>query len=93
MKHTKSQNYNKELTSAQDTNQESILLEIIQENSRLPEKDQIRYQDLLHKCKNQTISEDELSEYHTLLHQLEIRNLKRIEALMALAQIKGKRVR
>ena len=91
MRHTKSQNRNRELTSTQDADQESILLEIIQENSQLPEEDQIRYQHLLHMCKNETMSDDELTEYQTLSHQLETRNLKRIEVLMALAQIKGRR--
>ena len=93
MKRTKSQNHNREWTPAQNTDQETSLLEIIEENSQLPEEDQARYQHLLHMCKNETLSDDELTEYQTLLHQLEIRNLKRIEALMALAQIKGKRHR
>lgn len=93
MRHTKSQNHDREWTSTQDTGQENALLEIIQENSQLPEEEQARYQHLSYMCKNETISDDELAEYQTLLHQLEVRNLKRIEALMALAQIKGKRYR
>ena len=89
MKRTKTQNHNREWTPTQET----CLLEIIQENSQLPEEDQTRYQHLLLKCKNGTMNDEELSEYQTLSHQLEIRNLKRIEALMDLAQIKEKRYR
>jgi hypothetical protein len=90
MKHTNTQNHNSNCTSIQSIDKENSLLAIIQENSRLPEKDQTRYQLLWCKYKNETISDDELAEYQTLLRQLETRNLKRIEALMALAQIKGK---
>jgi len=93
MKHTNTQDYNSNCTSIQSTDKEDSLLTIIQENSRLPEKDQTRYQQLWHKRENETINDDELTEYQTLLNQLETRNLKRIEALMALAQIKGKRYR
>ena len=62
---------------------------IIQENSRLPESDQLRYQQLWRKCENETIGDDELAEYQMLLSQLEDQNLKRIEALMALARSRG----
>ncbi len=93
MKHTNTQDHNSDCTSIQSTDKENFLLAIIQENSRLPEKDQTRYQQLWHKYENETIGSDELDEYQTLLSQLETRNLKRIEALMALAQIKGKRYR
>ena len=71
--------------------EESLLLATIQENSQLPEKEQQRYQQLWRKCEDETLSKDELTEYQTLLSQLEIRNLKRIEALIALAQNRGKR--
>ncbi|MDE0482386.1 MAG: hypothetical protein OXI67_07420 [Candidatus Poribacteria bacterium] len=91
MKHTNTQDHNSDCTSIQSIGKEDSLLAIIQENSRLPEKDQTRYQQLWHKCENETINDDELTEYQMLLNQLETRNLKRIEALMALAQIKGKR--
>ena len=69
---------------------EASLLAIIQENSQLPEKEQQRYQQLWRKCEDETLSEDELTEYQALLSQLETRNLKRIEALIALAQSRGK---
>ncbi len=91
MKHTNTQDHNSNCTSIQSIDKEDSLLAIIQENSRLPEKDQTRYQQLWRKNENETINDDELDEYHTLSRQLETRNLKRIEALMALAQIKGKR--
>ena len=71
--------------------EESVLLAIIQENSQLPEKEQQRYQQLWRKCEDETLSKDELTEYQALLSQLEVRNLKRIEALIALAQSRGKR--
>lgn len=69
---------------------EASLLAIIQENSQLPEKEQKRYRQLWSKCEDETLSEDELTEYQALLSQLEARNLKRIEALIALAQNRGK---
>ena len=70
--------------------EESFLLATIQENSQLPEKEQQRYQQLWRKCEDETLSRDELMEYRTLLSRLEVRNLKRIKALIALAQIRGK---
>ena len=69
---------------------EAWLLAIIQENSQLPEKEQQRYRQLWTKCEDETLSKDELTEYQALLSQLETRNLKRIEALIALAQNRGK---
>ena len=93
MKHIKSQNHNREWTPTQDSDQETCLLTIIQENTQLTEEDQTHFQHLLDKCKNQTMDDEELSEYQTLSHQLDTRNLKRIGALMALAGIKGRRYR
>ncbi|MYB66526.1 hypothetical protein F4X73_17720 [Candidatus Poribacteria bacterium] len=91
MRLTKTQKHNNDWTIEQKINKEESLLAIIEENSQLPEKDQARYQHLLGKCKNKTINLEELAEYQTLSKQLETRNLKRIEALIALAQIKGRR--
>lgn len=65
-------------------------LAIIQENSQLPEKEQKRYRQLWTKCEYETLSKDELTEYQALLSQLKARNLKRIEALITLAQNSGK---
>lgn len=89
MKHTNTQDHNTDFNSIQSTEKEASLLAIIQENSRLPEIEQARYQQLLHKYEDKTINDDEIAEYQTLLCQLDTRNLKRIDALMALAQIKG----
>lgn len=84
------QDSNYEQTQKHNTDKEISLLAIIQENSRLPEKEQQRYQELWSKCEDETLSEDELIEYQALLSQLEARNLKRIKALTALAQSRGK---
>ena len=73
--------------------EEASLLASIQENSRLPDGEQQRYQELWHKCENATLNETELAEYQKLLGKLEAKNLKRIEALTTLAQIRGKTLR
>ena len=56
----------------------------------MPKKEQQRYRQLWRKCEDEILSEDELIEYQALLSQLEALNLKRIEALIALAQNNGK---
>ena len=73
--------------------EEATLLASIRENSRLPEEEQRRYQELWHKCENATLSEAELAEYQKLNGDLEARNLKRLEALTTLAQMRGKTLR
>ena len=73
--------------------EEAPLLAAIRENSRLPEKEQRRYQELWRKCEDETLSEVELAEYHQLLSKLEARNVKRIESLITLAKIRGKTLR
>lgn len=73
--------------------EEAPLLASIRENSRLPEKEQRRYQELWRKCENETLSEVELAEYHQLLSKLEARNVKRIESLITLAKMRGKTLR
>ena len=90
MEQTNSQTPNYERIQKHNRDKETSLLEIVQENSQLPKKEQQRYQQLWGKCEDETITEDELREYQTLLSQLEARNLKRIEALIALAQNRGK---
>ena len=85
-----SQDPNYDWTQKHSTDKEASLLAIIQENSQLPEKEQQRYQQLWRKCEDETLSEDELTEYQALLSQLEVQNLKRIEALIALAESRGK---
>ena len=72
---------------------ESDLLRVIQVNSKLPEKEHRRYQELWGKCEDETLTEVELVEYQALLSQLEARNAKRIEALIVLARLRGKTFR
>ena len=90
MLQTNSQDSNNDDRSEKQTDREAFLLATIQENSQLPKKKQQRYQQLWRKCEDETLNEDELTEYQSLLSQLEARNLKRIEALIALAQGRGK---
>ena len=85
---TRNPNYGQVEKYRNDT--EATLLATIQENSQLPEKEQQRYQQLWRKCEDENLNEDELIEYQALLSQLETRNLKRIEALIALAESRGK---
>jgi hypothetical protein len=66
--------------------EETALLATIEENSRLPAGEQRRYEWLRRKCERRTLTELELAEYQSLLQQLEARNVRRIEALIALAQ-------
>lgn len=75
------------------TAEESELLGVIQANSQLPEKEHRRYRELWHKCEDGTLSEVERVEYQALLNQLEVRNTKRIEALILLARLRGKTLR
>lgn len=69
---------------------EATLLATIRDNSQLLKKEQQRYQQLWSKCEDETLSQDELVEYQSLLSQLEARNLKRIKALVALVKSRGK---
>ena len=89
MTQTNKHNSNYDWTQKHSADKEASLLAIIQENSQLPEKEQKRYRQLWTKCEDETLSEDELTEYQALLSQLEARNLKRIEALITLAQSRG----
>ena len=73
--------------------EEAALLERISENSRLPDMEQRRYEQLRRKCEDKTLTESELAEYQSLLQQLEARNVKRIKALIALAQRRGTTLR
>ena len=72
---------------------ETVLVTLIQEYSLLPPVEQEHYEDLRHKCELTTLTEPELTEYQSLLQQLEARNVKRIEALSALAQRRGTTLR
>ncbi len=72
---------------------EANLLACVEENSRLPAAEQRRYERLRRKCERRTLTERELTEYQSLLQQLEARNVKRIEALIALAKRRGTTLR
>ena len=88
--------FTKKLTEWQEQRravEEDDLLAAIRENSRLPENEHQRYSELWRKCESETINTAELNEYQTLLSQLEARNVKRIEALIALAKLRGKTLR
>lgn len=74
-------------------NAETALLTCIEENSRLPAVEQQRYEQLRRKCEHRTLTERELGEYQFLLQKLEERNVKRVEALVALAQRRGTTLR
>ena len=73
--------------------EEAALLALIEENSHLPPAEQRRYKQLRRKCEDRTLTQCELSEYQSLLQQLEARNVKRIEALNVLAQRRGTTLR
>lgn len=72
---------------------EAKLIAVIEENSKLPDADQKRFKRLWRKCEAETITEEELVEYQGLIQQLEARNVKRIEALIALAKSRGTALR
>jgi hypothetical protein len=72
--------------SGKQAEEEAALLARIEENSRLPAAEQRRYEQLRRKCERRALTERELMEYQALLQQLEARNVKRIEAFLALAQ-------
>jgi hypothetical protein len=77
----------------QQMEEEAVLFACIEENSRLPADKQKRYERLRQKCERRTLTEQELAEYRSLLQQLEARNVKRVEALTALAQRRGTTLR
>ncbi|MCI0488520.1 MAG: hypothetical protein L0229_18180 [Blastocatellia bacterium] len=70
------------------TQEEASLLARIEENSRLPDAEQQRYELLRRKCERRTLIENELVEYQSLLQRLEARNVKRVESLIALAELR-----
>jgi hypothetical protein len=72
---------------------EAALLARVEENSRLPDAEQRRYERLRRKFERRTLTEGELAEYQALLRQLEARNVKRVEALIALAERRGTTLR
>jgi hypothetical protein len=77
-----------EKNSAQ-ADEEIALLATIEENSHLPAAEQRRYERLRRKRERRTLTKPELAEYQRLLQQMEARNVRRVEALIALAQRRG----
>ena len=73
--------------------EEAKLLSCIKENSRLPAADQRLYEHLRQKRERTDLTESEFAEYQSLLQQLEARNVKRLEALLALARNRGMTLR
>lgn len=69
--------------------EETLLLARVEENSHLPDYEQRQYERLRRKCERRMLTESELSDYQSLLQKLEARNVKRIEALIALAKLRG----
>jgi hypothetical protein len=80
-------------TQADQADEEAVLLTAIEENSCLPATEQRRYERLRRKCERRMLTAPELAEYQLLLQQLEARNVKRVEALIALAQRRGTTLR
>ena len=75
------------------SHEEAKLLTRIKENSRLPVTHQRRYERLRRKHERTDLTESEFAEYQALIQQLEARNVKRLEALLALAQKRGTTLR
>jgi len=75
------------------TDDEAKLLACITANAGLPSADQRRYERLRRKHERTDLTEDERAEYQSLLRQLEARNVKRLEALLTLAEKRGTTLR
>ena len=60
------------------------VLAFIKKNTRLPEKENRRYWELRGKSDDETLTDDELSEYQELVRQLTILNTKRLEGIAIL---------
>lgn len=72
-----------------DTTTEPILLAMIEEYSRLPDKKHDRYWQLRRKRENEMLTDVESEEYESLIQEWEARNVERIRALIALAKKRG----
>ena len=68
------------------------IVAFIRKNSQLPEKQNRRYWQLRRKREDETLSDNERSEYEELIRQLETMNVERLEALAILVQRWGKSV-
>ena len=72
---------------------EPILLAMIEENSRLPQKKHVRYWQLRDKQEEEVLTESESDEYEALIREWEARNVERVRALIALAKKHGTNLR
>ena len=70
-----------------------ILLAMIEEYSRLPSRKHDRYWQLRNKREDQELSDAEAKEYESLIQEWEVRNGKRVRALIALAKKRGTNLR
>lgn len=76
-----------------DHTAEPILLAMIDEYSRLPEQKHNRYWELRVKCDEASLTYEENQEYELLIQEWEARNVKRVQALIALAKKRGTTLR
>ncbi len=72
---------------------EPILLTMVEEYSRLPQKKHDRYWQLRDKREVESLTDAESNEYKTLIQEWEARNVERIRALIALAKKRGTTLR
>ena len=65
---------------------DAAILAFIRKNSQLPEEENRRYWELRRKREDETLSDAEQLEYQELVRQLDIMNVKRLEALAVLVK-------
>ena len=76
-----------------DLTAEPILLTMIEEYSRLPQKKHDRYWQLRSKLEDEILTDAESEEYELLIQEWEARNVERVRALIALAKKRGTNLR
>lgn len=76
-----------------DLTPEPILLAMIEEYSRLPEKKHDRYWKLRGKREEKPLTDVESEEYELLIQEWEARNVERVRALITLAKKRGTTLR
>ena len=65
---------------------DATILAFIRKNSQLPEEENRRYWELRRKREDETLSDAEQLEYQELVRQLDVMNVKRLEALAVLVK-------
>jgi hypothetical protein len=65
---------------------DAAILAFIRKNSQLPEEENRRYWELRRKREDETLSDAEQLEYQELVRQLDVMNVKRLEALAVLVK-------